>query len=289
MRRTMLYGINLNGDFDFKELYKLCKISDCYDYIFVGENINFKHSFTVLPFIAENTEKAKIATGIISPIINRCMQIKQAFRTLLEFYGDRFLITLAMGDRNGLAYLGIKPKNVIGTIKRCFYEIKNYKFTKNIEIFIGASAPKMIRESAKFADGVLLNYANPEYLRWALKFLDNRKIKVGCYAPALVSRNEDHVRKLVYASAIVIRGANNIFLEEFGIKKISDEIKKDFSRAYKYRDFLLENFAIGSSIDEIIDKIKEYRKIGIDICVFASPIYYNYSGLKELTEILGLC
>ncbi len=284
----MLYGINLNGDVEFSKLHDLCRIADNYDYIFVGENIRFKHSFTILPFIAENTEKARIATGIISPLINMCFQIKQSFRTLLELYGRRFSIALAMGDVYGLNYLGIEPKNVIEKIKSCVEEIKVYKWTKDVEIFIGASAPKMIGEASKIADGVLLNYASPEFIGWAKGFLD-RKTKIGCYAPALAECSDENLKKLLYASAVIIRGANKDFLEEFGIKKIADEIKNDITKVFKYKDFLLENFTIGKNVDEIVDRVREYKKIGVDMCIFASPIYYSHNGIKRLVEALGLC
>ncbi len=290
MFKSMLYGVNLNGDTEYRKLKELCKIADRYNYIFVGENIKFKHSFTILPFIAENTKKAKISTGIISPFVNRCFQIKQAFRTLLEFYGNRFSVALAMGDRYGLKHLGIEAKHVINKITSCVHEIRSYKNTKEIEIFIGASSPKMIKVSSKVADGVLLNYSNPDHIKWAMRFLDSSRVKVGCYAPALILPNENKkmLKSLIFAAAVIIKGANARFLDEFKLSKLADEVRNDISKAFKYSDILLENFTMGRSLDEILDKIREYKKIGLDLCVFASPIYYNPKGMKELADALGL-
>jgi hypothetical protein len=84
------------------------------------------------------------------------------------------------------------------------------------------------REAAKmlgiahFFDGVLLNYANPDLIRWAVGKIGRvgkKGFEIGIYAPAYVytELNPKVHRSLQASSAVVALGAPNLILRKFVI------------------------------------------------------------------------
>lgn len=291
----MDFGINFNTDMDFEEIKNLANLAEKvnFSYLWIGDNINFPHSFPLLPLVASSTEKAKIGHGIISPFYNRCMHIKKAYETLREYYGERFVVGLSYGDLSALRRIGMrKPK--YEKLEKCAFELRESR----MQVFIGASGPKTI-EKASRNFGLLLNYATPEYLKWAMRFL-TKKTYLASYAPAMLfdfknlseKRRKKIRRYLLLSCATVLAGANKAFLEEFGLKDIAAAIRKALSEKRhedikSYEKILLENFSISGSIEEVIEKCKEIRSIGIDQIIFATPFAYNKRAIEKAGGLIN--
>lgn len=288
----MEFGINFNGDMDFELIKKHAQLAEKsrFDYIWVGDSPFFAHSFSVLPLVSESTKKIKIGSGIISPLINRCLHIKQSYRALKEFYGERYVIALAPGDAKALEKLLINKKNIIAKIEKCADEIKR---ELKIKVFIGASGPKIIEKASEKNYPLLLNYGSPDYLEWALK---HRKKKVYCaaYAPSLIfsSASRNLVKRLLIASAIVLAGSNKRFQEEFSLVQRADEVRKmlekeQYAKLEKYKPLLLENFAISGSTEEVKERCEEMKKLGIAQAIFATPMGLGREAILSLGGIIN--
>jgi len=283
----MEFGINFNGDMDFELIKRHARLAEKsrFDYIWIGDSPFFAHSFSVLPLVSESTKKIKIGSGIISPLINRCLHIKQAYRTLKEFYGGRYAVALAPGDAKALEKLSISRKNLIEKIEKCGEEIKK---ETDLKVFIGTSGPKIIEKASKKNYPLLLNYGYPEYLEWALK---HRKKKVYCaaYAPSLILNNATKKleKRLLMASAIVLAGSNKKFQEEFNLSHAAEEIRKiiekvQYAKLEKYRALLLEKFSISGSAEEVEERCREIGKKGIAQVIFATPMELSREAIISL-------
>jgi 5,10-methylenetetrahydromethanopterin reductase len=281
-------GINLNGDISFKRLVETSALTEVLGYsnIWVGESIHFKHPFPVITSIANSTKSIQVGSGIISYFFNRSLHIKKAFETLVEAYGERFAITLAPGDVNSLRKSGIEFKSPLKKLKVAIEDIRSSKILKKTPVYVGASGPKMIETGSLIADGILLNYAHPEYVEWALSHVKN-KTYVGVYAPALLTPDLKNEKAGLLASAFVAAGSNPVFQENFNIKREINEIK-EIIREKKYenlkakKDFLYERFLITGDQVALKERIKEFQKLGVDQLILGSPFNYNLKAIKAL-------
>jgi len=288
----MEFGLNFNGDMDFELIKEHAKLAEKvnFDYLWIGDSPIFAHSFSVLCLVSESTEKIKIGSGIISPVINRCLHIKQAFRTLKETYGERYAAGVASGDRNVLKKLSIEKTNqsLKETIEKCASEIRN---DLKIKVFIGASGPKMIESASEKNYPMLLNYGNPDYLKWALK---HRKKEVYCaaYAPSLIFGDKKLEKRLLIASAVVLAGSNKKFQEEFSLEQTAKEVKDmiengQYEKLEKHKKQLLERFSISGTAEDVKSRCEEIKKLGMNQVIFATPLGMNKSAITALGSIIN--
>ncbi len=277
----MDFGINFNGDMSPQRVRERARIAEeaGFDYIWVGETTSFVHPFPVIANICHNTEAIKVGAGIISVQKNRCIHIKKGFETLREVYGSRFVIGIAPGDRFGLLTTCVVTRDIIKKIRECTAQLNK----GGTPIFIGAAGPKLIELATTVADGILLNYVHPDFVRWAIKHF-KRKVYTAAYGPSLVlpdKKNENHLR---ISAATVIAGGNRVFLEDFGLVEVSEEIrtilkKRRYDTLKKY-DRVLDKFTISGDIREIKGRIEELEKLGIDQVIFSSPLSNNPESIR---------
>lgn len=282
----MDYGVNFNGNQPLEEVNKGARASEVagFNYIWVGENPEFVHPFQVVAAISAVTEKATIGSGIISPLLNRCPHIKGGFEVLREAYGERHVVGLAPGDGNGLRKVGADRQEVLNNMRFCL----NYLRSAGLRVFLGASGPKML-EISKEADGVLLNYVHPEYIRWARKH-SGKKNYSAAFAPALTLPDRKE-RSLLISAAVVASGANPIFLRDFGLEdrvaRIRDLLLKErYSELSSHTGFLLDNFTLSGGAEDILERIDEIRKQGVNQVILGPPFSSSIKSIRSLGPCL---
>ncbi len=260
-------GINFNGDQSFAEIAESAKQAEQLGYsnIWVGESMDFKHPFPVIAAIADATRKITVGSGIISYFFNHGFHIVKAFETLVEAYGNRFVIALAPGDLNSLKIAGIDASKPLKKLEQTIVELRASEVLADTPIYVGASGPRMIELGSRLADGVLLNYVHPEYVEWALEHIA-LETYVGVYAPALLTPDPVNERSALIAASYVAAGANKAFQEEFGLIDFVDEIReilrdKRFSELGKHGDFLTSRFLISGDEKTLQKRMNEFEKM----------------------------
>ncbi len=279
-------GINFNGDMSPLRVKKRAMIAEeaGFDYIWVGETTSFVHPFPVIANICHNTKGIKVGAGIISPQKNRCFHIKKGFETLGEVYGGRFVIGIAPGDKFGLLTACVVTREIIRKIEECTAELNK----DGMPIFIGAAGPKLIELATAAADGILLNYVHPDFIKWAIKHF-KKKVYTAAYGPSLVLPDRKNENYLRISAATVIAGGNRVFLEDFGLLDVSNEIR-DVLKKRRYdslEDYarILDKFTISGDIGEIKCRVEELEKLGVDQVVFSSPLSNNPESIKMYRKL----
>jgi 5,10-methylenetetrahydromethanopterin reductase len=301
-------GINFNTDLPINHIVKGVNIAEeyGYDYVWIGESFQYSHSIPIAALISKVTEKIKIGI-IVSPKIDQCAHIVKSIQTLREAYGERYAVGLVPGDALKLEAIGLKIFNALEEIRSCIknFPRPNLRVKLNFDghipklckltplpIYIGASGPKMINEGSKIADGLLLNYINPELVKWALEFIDVKNCCIAAFGPILLKpAREELLMALRISTAIVASGANKSLVKKFNIEKEVEEIKKifvkgDFNALKKYDEFLIKKFAIYGNIKEVKNKIEKLKRIGVDQIIFGAPFCKDLEGIKKIGEIL---
>ena len=290
----MMLSLNLNSDLSldsFKETARQAE-SVGYSRIWVGESIGFGHSFPLLALAAEVTRRIQIGAGILSPQLNRCHHIIRAFQTLHEAYGDRFAVALAPGDAREVESAGATAAKPAKMVLECVGELKKRRDERgwDLPIYVGASGPRLIAEGSAAADGILLNYVHPEYLDWAIRQLA-QKTFLAAYGPALLLPDHANEPLLRVAARIVIAGANEVFLREFGLISQASEAREALNGRPRRNgnNMPLEKLVLTGGPAEMGAKMQKLSRMGLDEVVLATPMCRNLDSVRALANaFLGL-
>ncbi|NOZ76345.1 MAG: LLM class flavin-dependent oxidoreductase [Euryarchaeota archaeon] len=287
----MDFGLNINGNMDLEGLREAAQAAEeaGFSHIWVGESTAYLHPFPIMTACLEYTEDIRVGTGIISPKRTRRFHIQKAAATLKEVYGPRVMVGLAPGDRYGLLADCIESAGVLAMLEETVRGLK--EDDPELPVFLGASGPRLVALAGDAADGVLLNYVRPEYVRWALGFL-KRDTYTAVYGPALLLPGGRLEGQLLGAAAVVAAGSNPAFQEEMGLSDFASRMQelvrqKRWAELAAYEKGLLEGFTISGGVDEISGRIEEYREMGIDQVVFGVPFCRDVRGIRRMGEVIS--
>jgi hypothetical protein len=241
--------------------------------------------------------------GLLSPFLHTPNQIASSLITLIEFYGNRFELCIGPGDRDQLRRAGILISSYGKSIPKLILKAKESivkEFSKKrikIPIWLGAQGPKILKLS-KFFDGVLLNYANPSFIEWALKEMNlpnKRSIQIGIYAPSYVysEKKEELCTLLQVSSLIVASGASKTVLKRLGIYNKVDVVRQKLIKGLTPEDVLNEfpiemvkKFAIFMHSSKLNEYLLELKDLGIKHVVFGYPQNFSLDTIKDLANAL---
>jgi len=285
-------GVNVNGDLPFNSIAAAARLIECsgFAHIWVGESPDFKHPLPVIAAIAHCTDEIKVCSGILSYLLNRPLHIRAAFETLSEEHGARFAIGLAPGDLNALRSMGIEVARPLERLEEAIEHLRGSELLRGTPIYVGASGPRMIELGSRLAEGVLLNYAYPEYVEWAVGHVKGR-CRIGVYAPAHLAPDKKGEKAVLFASAHVLSGSNKTFQERFNLQGDVEEIRKamrqgGYERLRERKDFLLGRFAFYGSVEELLERMRVLKKMGVELVILGSPFAHSLKAIELLARAL---
>lgn len=248
--------------------------------------------------IAETTKHCRIGVGLLSPFIYSASHIMQMMSTLIDTYGQRFDLLLGPGDRSKLGEIGVSYGEVTTLVNRMTESVTNIREGlseyKDCRILIGAQGPRMI-EASTCSDGVLLNYSDPDMIRWAISKIENRSegFMIGIFPPALIGSSkscEDNI-SIKTSAAVVALGANRSILRKYGLEeelqpRIEEMRENGLTTEIVERidQDILDRFCLCGSIETSNRRLKEYQEIGVQAVVFGPPQGASLKSVEQLVE-----
>ncbi|MGH2448411.1 MAG: LLM class flavin-dependent oxidoreductase [Chloroflexota bacterium] len=161
---------------------------------FVSEDINCRDAFQLAALAARQTDRIRLATGVVNPYTRNPTSLAMSIATLDEISRGRAILGLGTSSPGLIQdQMGIRPGSGIvvlreaTTIVRALlaggpvtYEGRYFSYhdaqleakpvQPRIPIYFAAMGPKTLELAGELADGVLLNVgASPEYVRWAVE------------------------------------------------------------------------------------------------------------------------
>ncbi len=293
----MDFGLNIVTDISVDYAVKVAKLAENLGFktVWIGETLGLKHPFKYLHNIASSTRKIVIGTSVLSIYTNSVKNVAEYFADLVNIYGQRFIIGLGIGDKKLL-----KLKKV--TVKQPLKDLDNYvrklemmlnNYNLKIPIIIGSMGPTIVKYSCKTYGSILLNTIYPDYIRWVLKILKDIKCDIYSIGPCLLEGDVKNFKAVKVAAGIVLRGMNKHFLKAFKLTELAKEIdialeNKNYTKLEKYRELLLEKFAIYGTIEQVLERVRELEKLNIKHLIFGTPLYRNINQIKILSGVLNL-
>lgn len=300
----MKYGLGVNANETTQEMVEKSVEAERLglDYVWVSDVPAQRYAFAAAAAISEKTKKLRVGVGLLSPFLHTPDQIANGLLTLTEAYGDRFELCIGPGDRDQLERVGVSlfdPRGIVNYLLDARKRIAKRLLENGVKakIWLGAQGPKMLG-IAGFFDGVLLNYASGDLIRWALSkvgVVSNEAFQLGVYAPSYIYKeiNKEVYNLLRVASTVVALGAPKIVLKKLGLfEKV--EIARDKLNAGNIIESTLDDipaevvnrFSICKSSQELHKYLTELSKLGIVHFVFGYPQNFSKRTIKDLTDAL---
>lgn len=202
-------GIGFTGEstrtIPIKRLIELGKEAEArgFDTIWIAEDYYYKDAISRLAALALNTERVRLATGVINPQSRSPPLIAMTMGTLDEISNGRMVLGLGASLRMWLYEKHLPQVNHTKVMRESVDVIRqllagnkiNYSGSvytlqnlglgfsakrSKIPIYLGAVGPKMTQLAGEIADGVLLTAgATPEYVKVAVESLKEGAKKAG--------------------------------------------------------------------------------------------------------------
>lgn len=300
----MKYGLGVNVNETIGEIVEKSVAAEQMglDYVWVADMPSQRYGLVVASAIAANTKRLRVGLGLLNPFLHTSDQIANGFITLAEAYGDRFDLCIGPGDRDQLQRAGVslfRPRGIsnylLDSKKKIAKKLRENRV--NDKIWLGAQGPKILKIS-KFFDGVLLNYASPNLIKWAINMINSAKkenFRCGVYAPSYVYTNMDKgvYQLLRVAVTVVTLGAPESVLKKLELNQklvvAKEKMKAGLTPERIVDDVPVETlhkFSICMPSGKLNTYISELAGLGVEHIVFGYPQNFSKKTIRDLAKAL---
>jgi probable F420-dependent oxidoreductase len=219
----MRFGITLKPDMPVERIVALTRQAESagfeYGWVF-DSHILWLEPYPLLTLMAANTTNMRLGTCVTNPAVRDITVTSSLFATLNLISGGRMQLGIGRGD-SSRRVLGKKPvtsahlEQAVNTFRKLTAgEPVNYEgqptrlswATGSPPVWIAGYGPRVLELAGRIADGVILQFADPDLISWCLGFVrqgaeaagrNPRAIEVMSAAPVWVSDDLNVARERV--------------------------------------------------------------------------------------------
>ena len=219
----MQFGFTLKPDIAIDRVVSLTRQAEAagfeYGWMF-DSHVLWMDCFPLMTLMAANTERMKIGPCVTNPAVRDITVTASLFATLDIISGRRMQLGIGRGD-SSRRVLGKKPvtykelEQAIGQFrdltsgKEIDYEGQQTKLTWALgssPVWVAGYGPKVLNMAGRVADGVILQFADPDLIEWCVSFVyqgareagrDPKSIEIMSAAPVWVSDDLETAREHV--------------------------------------------------------------------------------------------
>src|SRR5208282_4444821 len=220
---AMQFGITLKPDISVERILGLTRQAEAggfeYGWLF-DSHVLWMDPYPLLTLMAANTQRMRLGTLVTNPAVRDLTVTSSLFATLNLISGGRMELGIGRGD-SSRRVLGKKPVSWL-QLESAVKIFRDLTSGKEIEhdgqptrlswakvsprVWIAGYGPKVLHMAGRVADGIILQFADPELIAWCLGFVkegalaagrDVRDIEVMSAAPVWVSNDLAAARERV--------------------------------------------------------------------------------------------
>lgn len=209
----MQFGITLKPDISVDRVVGLTRRAEDagfeYGWIF-DSHVLWKDPFPLLTLMATNTKRMRLGTCVTNPAVRDVTVTASLFATLNLISGSRMELGIGRGD-SSRRVLGKAPTTV-ARLEESLHVFRELTAGRDVSyngrsarltwatgsprVWVAGYGPKVLRMAGRVADGIILQFADPDLVSWCLGFVkegaqeagrDPQKIEVMAAAPVWVS------------------------------------------------------------------------------------------------------
>ena len=219
----MRFGITIKPDMPVGRIVALTRQAEDagfqYGWIF-DSHVLWLEPYPLLTLMASNTKTMRLGTCVTNPAVRDITVTSSLFATLDLISGGRMQLGIGRGD-SSRRVLGKKP---VGSrdLERAINSFRQLTAGAEIDydgqptrlswaggsppVWVAGYGPKVLQLAGRLADGVILQFADPDLIAWCLTFVkqgadaagrDARNIEVMAAAPVWVSQDLNLARDRV--------------------------------------------------------------------------------------------
>src|SRR5271155_4599816 len=210
---TMQFGITIKPDMPVESIVALTRQAEEsgfeYGWIF-DSHVLWLEPYPMLTLMATNTKKMRLGTCVPNPATRDITVTSSLFATLNLISGGRMELGIGRGD-SSRRVLGKKPVSW-SQLESAVKTFRDLTAGREIEhdgqptrltwakvsprVWIAGYGPKVLHMAGRGADGIILQFADPDLISWCMGFVkegaraagrDENKIEVMSAAPVWVS------------------------------------------------------------------------------------------------------
>ncbi len=212
----MRFGFTLKPDLSIDRVAGLTRQAESagfeYGWIF-DSHVLWLEPYPLMTLMASNTKRMKFGTCVTNPAVRDATVTASLLATLNVISGNRMVLGIGRGD-SSRRVMGKKPTTLaqleecVSVIRRLnageevVYEGQPTRFTWTTKavppVWVAGYGPKALNCAGRIADGVILQFADPDLIEWCLGFVregakeagrDFSKIEVMSAAPVWMSND----------------------------------------------------------------------------------------------------
>lgn len=212
----MDFGIMIKPDMSIERIVSLAKQAEAggfkYGWMF-DSHVIWMDPFPLLTLMAANTKTMRLGTCVTNPAVRDVTVASSLFATLNLASHGRMQLGIGRGD-SSRRVLGKKPTTIenleefvkvfraLNSGEGVDYEGTDARFpwaTAGVpRVWVAGYGPKVLRAAGRIADGIILQFADPDLIAWCLGFVregaqaagrDFKKIEIMSAAPVWVSND----------------------------------------------------------------------------------------------------
>ncbi|HZQ66930.1 MAG TPA: TIGR03842 family LLM class F420-dependent oxidoreductase [Terriglobales bacterium] len=219
----MQFGITIKPDMPVERIVALTRQAESagfeYGWIF-DSHVLWLEPYPLLTLMAINTKTMRLGTCVTNPAVRDITVTSSLFATLNLISGGRMQLGIGRGD-SSRRVLGKKPTTSdrlaesiehfrkLTAGEAVEYEGQSTRLTwakGSPPVWVAGYGPKVLELAGRMADGVILQFADPDLISWCLGFVrkgaktagrNTDAIEVIAAAPAWVSHDLDLARQHV--------------------------------------------------------------------------------------------
>ncbi len=209
----MEFGITLKPDLSVERIVGLARQAEAagfaYGWVF-DSHVLWKECYPLMTLMAANTKKLRIGPCVTNPAVRDITVTASLFATLNLISGGRMELGIGRGD-SSRRVLGKKP-TTLETLEQSIRDFRDLCAGREVQheghparfpwasagvprVWVAGYGPKALNLAGRTADGVILQFADPDLIAWCCGFVregaqqagrDFSKIEIMAAAPVWV-------------------------------------------------------------------------------------------------------
>jgi len=298
------FAITFKPDMPHERIIALTKQAEDagfnYGWIF-DSHVLWQEPYPLLTLMAANTEHMRLGTCVTNPAVRDASVTASLLATLNRISGGRMDLGIGRGD-SSRRVMGKKP-TTLDRLEETVRNIQSLCAGEQIEyegraiqmtwanegtppVWVAGYGPKALRCAGRIGDGVILQFADPDLIKWCLGYVregaeeagrDFSKMRVMSAAPVWVSDDVEKAREQVRWFPALVSNHVVDLISRYGTDELPD-VLTSYVRDRKGYDYL-HHAEVGSSNAEFVpDEI-------VDRFTLVGPVDEHVRRLRELEEI----
>lgn len=303
----MDFGITLKSDLDVRREVKLAQQAEQAGFQFVwtfDSHVLWQECYTRMALWGYNTKKVHIGTLVTNPIVRDITVTASGFATLQKISNGRMDLGIGRGD-SSRRVLGKKP-TTNDNLMTFVEEFRTLTAGDSVSydgqpiqlpwadagvppVWVAGYGPKVLTAAGKYADGIILQFADPHLVKWCSDFVkrgaqeagrDPRDIKIMAAAPVWISDNLEEAREHVRWFPALVSNHVVDLLKRHPREELPPELYTyvEDRKGYNYlhhaqvgsdnsqfvSDEITDRYCIVGNVKEQIRRLEELQSIGVD-------------------------